>query len=166
MEVSAASKKRSEDFLGQLQRKRPELEKELLKKWPYLTGAASTIISLGFLIWYLEKKAQRGKKESLKKVIKEIAEKTLPETDPAKTSEKLGNSSLLVVSPEVAQDFEQLKNGEGREEIERWTKRIGKILKVPPPTEKLSENLVAITAAFVDQVLAPQEKKSEESTTK
>jgi len=103
--------------LAQLQEKKPELEKELLKKWPYLAGASSTIISLGFLLWYLEKKAQRGKEENLKKVIKEISDKTLPEIDPAQISQTLGQSSVLVAASEVAQDLEQLEKGKSREEV-------------------------------------------------
>lgn len=162
-ETSQASKKRIEEFFNQLVQKKPELLKQLEEKWPYLVGASSAMLSLGLLIWYLEKKAQRGRKESLKEVIKEIAEKTLPETDPLGKSQKVGEASILLAAPEVAQDFEQLEKGKGKEEFETWLKRISKILKTPPlikdVSENLSENLVAPVMAFVIRVLEPEKEK-------
>lgn len=159
LEASQASRKRIEEFFSQLVKRKPELLKQLEEKWPYLAGASSAIVSLGLLMWYFERKAQRGKKENLKEVIKEITEKTLPEIDPAEISERIGQPSVLLTASEVAQDLEQLEKGEGKEEIETWIRRINKALKAPPPIADLSENLLTATTAFVIRVLEPEKEK-------
>ncbi len=156
---SRSSEKRIEDLFNQIQKRKPELLKQLEKKWPYLAGASSVIVSLGFLIWYLEKKAQRTKKERLKEVIEEISKETLPEIDPVEANKRIGQSSVLLVAYEVAEDFKQLEEGEGKEEIKTWINRISRALKAPPPIEDLSENLVAAVVALANRVFEPEKKK-------
>ena len=159
LETSQASEKRIEEFFNQLVQKKPELLKQLEEKWPYLVSASSAMISFGLLIWYLEKKAQRGKKENFKEVIKEISEKTLPEIDPAETSKRIGQSSVLLLASEVAEVFKQLEKGKGKEEFETCLKRISKILKTPPLINDLAQNLVAPAMAFLIRVFEPEKEK-------